>query len=54
MVSTGSAFSVTGIFSDVTSFVTTGLLPVITGMIVLGISIRLAVKAVNKYGKKLG
>lgn len=53
MVSTGSAFSVATIFSDVTSFVTTGLLPVVTAMIVLSISIALGIKTVRKFGKKL-
>lgn len=53
MVSTGSALSVSGIFSDVTSFVTTGLLPSVVAMIVLSISIALAIKTVRRFAKKL-
>jgi hypothetical protein len=35
------------IFSTVTTFLTTGLLPAVAGLVVLGITVRIAFKAVK-------
>jgi hypothetical protein len=45
------ALDVNGIFSTVTTFITTNLLPAIVGLVVLSISIRLGLKAVRKYAR---
>lgn len=54
MLSTPTGLDVSGIFASVTTFATGTLLPAVAGLVVLGISIRLAIKAVTKYGKRLG
>lgn len=53
MTYTNGALSVTDAFSSVQTFVTGSLLPAVTGLIVLSISIALGIKAVRKFGKKL-
>lgn len=39
------------IFGTVTTFLTGQLLPAVAGLVVLGISVRLAIKAVRKFSK---
>jgi len=45
------SLDVTGIFTTVTTFITSNLLPAIVGLVVLSISIRLGIKAVRKFAK---
>lgn len=50
---TATTSAVTGIFTTVTNFATTSLLPAIIGLVVLSIGIRLGIGAVRKYSKGL-
>ena len=49
IVSTPTAYSPLSIFDTVKDFLTGKLLPAIAGLVVLGISVRLAIKAVRKF-----
>lgn len=53
MTYTLGVLDVDTIFASVTSFVTGSLLPVVTGMIVLSVSIALGIKTVRKFAHKL-
>lgn len=46
-----NAYDPTAIFGTVTTFLTGQLLPAISLLVVLGISVRLAIKAVRKFSK---
>ena len=48
-----AGLDISGIVNQVQTFVTGSLLPVVTGLVVLSISISLGLKVVKKFGKKL-
>ena len=49
-----TTFDPMSIFATVTTFLTGSLLPAIVGLVVLGISVGIAIKAVKKYSKSVG
>ena len=48
-MTTNGVFDPIALFTTVTTFLTGQLLPAVAGLIVLGISVRLAIKAVRKF-----
>lgn len=50
-MTTGGAYDPSSLFTTVTTFITTNLLPATVGLLVLSISVRLAFKAVRKFAK---
>jgi len=52
-MATSGAWDPSSLFATVTTFITGTLLPVVVGLVVLGISVRLGIKAVRKYSKSI-
>lgn len=48
-----AAYDPTTLFTEVTTWLTGVLLPVMVAMLVLGITVRIAIKAVRKYSSKV-